>query len=451
MDLTYEQSSNKIYGKMKVDFFNDYEEPVSVLKFNLYPNAYRQNAKYSPVATQYISRAYYDGVSYGGIVIKSVVSGGKTVEFSVCGEDMNILSVPLEKEIFKGERAVVEIEFETTLAKVNHRLGVTENCINLTEFYPVLCGYDGSFYESVYYSVGDPYFLEVADYKFNITLPNDYGVACSGDIISTKKGEENSTYGYFVKNARSIALVLSKEYDCLTEKVGDITLNYYFYGKRNHEQTLKTAIKALNYFEKTFGKYPYDTFTVAETDFIQGGMEYSGLAFISSNLTQDAFDEVVVHETAHQWWYGGVGSNQTEYAFLDESLAEYSVVLFYENHGEYGLDRELLINSSLTTYRTYCSVYEKLFNKIDTRMIRPLSEFSGEYEYVNIAYIKGCVMLDNLRILIGENKFFDGLKRYYTGYLYEIATPYDLAGAFEKTGVDTGGFFQSYFDGKVVL
>ena len=450
LDLTYNDQTYTIDGKLDFTYYHTHEEPINELKFNLYPNAYRENAKYTPVATQYYSRAYYDGVSYGYIDIKGVTSD-KTKDFSIGGEDKNLLIVSLVDDLFKGESVNLKIDFTTHLAKVKHRLGVTEKVVNVSDFYPILCGYDKGFYENVYCSSGDPYFFDTANYKVTITLPSSYTLASSGKSISSVHKEQVNKFTYSLKNARSFALAFSKEYDMISAEVDDITINYFYYGQRNHEKVLETAKKALQYFAKTFGKYPYETLTLAETGFIQGGMEYSSFALISDELEEQAFNEVAVHETAHQWWYGAVGSNQYEHAFLDEGLTEYSVLLFYENHPEYNFTREQLINSSLTTFRTYCDVYDKIFGKKDTTMLRPLKDFTSEYEYVNISYVKPCIMLDNLRCLIGENKFFKGLKKYYNENLYSIATPYSLQGAFEKTGIDVNGFFEGYYNGKVII
>jgi aminopeptidase N len=178
-------------------------------------------------------------------------------------------------------------------------------------------------------------------------------------------------------------------------------------------------------------------------------MEYSGLSIISGSLVET--DYVIAHETAHQWWQTTVGNNEIEYGFLDEGLAEYSVVLFFENYPEYDMKRESLIKSAEQTYRAYCSVYDKLFKKTDTRMLRSLKDFTSEYEYVNIAYVKSAIMYDNLRNTVGEETFFNSLKRYYEDYKFKNATPYDLTGSFEKTGVDVNGYFNSFFSGEVVI
>ena len=126
-------------------------------------------------------------------------------------------------------------------------------------------------------------------------------------------------------------------------------------------------------------------------------------------------------------------------------------MMFYENHPEYSLSRQTLIKLAEQTYKMYCSVYKKLFGNINTVMLRSLDEFSSSYEYVNIAYIKGCIMFDCLRQTIGDDDFLTGLKKYYEDYKFKEATPDDLAGVFERIGADTNGFFKSFYEGKVIL
>ena len=180
-------------------------------------------------------------------------------------------------------------------------------------------------------------------------------------------------------------------------------------------------------------------------------MEFPALVMISDDLETNAYGEVIVHETAHQWWQTVVGNNEIEHGFLDEGLAEYSVVLFYENHPEYNMTRQALIQSAEQTYKVFCSVSDKLFGKVNTVMLRSLKDFTSEYEYVNMAYIKPCIMYDTLRKTTGEEKFFKGLKRYYESYKFENATPDDLVGVYEKIGADSNGFFKSFFEGTVII
>ena len=210
-------------------------------------------------------------------------------------------------------------------------------------------------------------------------------------------------------------------------------------------------MQAATFFAEKFGAYPYPAFSVVQTHFIQGGMEFPGLAMVSDALESKAYLEVIVHETAHQWWQSVVGNNEIEYGFLDEGLAEYSVIAFYETHPEYGFTRANLVESAERTYKTFCTVYDKLFGKVNTVMPRSLKDFDSEYEYVNVAYVKPAIMYDVLRTTIGDAKFFGGLKRYYADFAFKNAVPSDLVASFTRVGADVEGFFDGFFNGKAVL
>ena len=204
-------------------------------------------------------------------------------------------------------------------------------------------------------------------------------------------------------------------------------------------------------FNEKFANYPYSTYTVVQTEFLQGGMEFPGLVMISDALEHEAYLEVIVHETAHQWWQTMVGNNEIEHPFLDEGLAEYSVVLFYEKYPEYDMRRKDIISSCEKTFRLFCSITDKLDGEVNTSMLRGLNGYSSEYEYVNVCYVKPCIMFEYLRQSIGENKFFNGLKKYCSTYAFKNATPDDLIGAFESVGANANGFFEGFFSGKVII
>ena len=443
---------NVLTGEEKVKFYNGSENSFTELKFNLYANAFRKDAKFRPIAEQYNHVAYPNGLSYGDIEIHGVTDGKKALEYRIEGQDQNILTVCLDKEVFPNECATVVINYKITLADVIARTGVNEKTINLACFYPVLCGIqNGSFYECEYYSAGDPFFSDVADYFVTIKVNKEYTVATSGVQESVKIQGEEKIVESKIKSARSFAMVLSKNFSVLEDKVNGVDIKYYYYQDDNPEKFMEYAKKSFALFTKLFGEYPYECYSVVKTPFVQGGMEFPALVMISDNLEMESFGEVIVHETAHQWWQTAVGNNEIEYGFLDEGLAEYSVVLFYENHPEYNLSREYLIKSAENTYKIFCSVYDKINKKVNTVMVRHLKDFTSEYEYVNMAYVKPCIMYDKVRVTIGEEKFFKALKGYYKNFKMKNATPDDLVGAFEKTGADTNGFFKSFFEGKVII
>ena len=447
--VEYVPENATLTGTEKVTFENVTDNELSVLKFQLYPNAYRKDALYKPVSPALENAAYYAGESYGEMVISSV-NGAKGWE--VMGEDENVLYVYLEKTLYPGDKVVIDIAFMTRLAKVNHRTGVTENTVNLGNFFPILCGFkNGGFYETAYYFEGDPFYSDCADFTVSVKTPKEYEIASSGTVISSHILESKKEYTATISNARDFAMVISNAFHVLEKEVNGKTVAYYYYDEKDAEKVMETACEAFAYYEKTFGEYPYETYTLAQTGFCNGGMEYPALVMIADGLKEGEVLRVVAHETAHQWWYAVVCSDQIENAWQDEGLAEYSAIAFFEEYEKYGIKREAAVTETLKEYRSYYDVYGSVLGRTDTAMIRHLKDFISGYEYKCLAYDKAVVMFDTLRKSVGDKKFFASLKKYYTDNAFQMVDEGALIGAFEKTGLDVHGFFTSFLQGKGVL
>lgn len=445
----YAPKSATVNGTAKVTFENRTGKSISLLKFQLYPNAYRKNALQKPIADDRESAAYYEGASYGEMVISSV-HGSKSWE--VMGEDENILYVYLERKLAHGDTVVLDIGFVTKLAKVKHRTGITPNAVNLGNFYPTLCGWkDGAFLETAYTTLGDPFYQDCADYTVRLTLPKEYEVAASGKTYEERVLESKKVCSVSVENARDFCLVAAEKYRSLTTHVGQVELSYFYYADGDPTRTLETAKSAFIYYQKTFGTYPYESYTIAETGLCFSAQEYPALTLLSDGLAQEERTRVIAHETAHQWWYAVVGSDQTQNAWQDEGLAEYSALSFFEEHEEFGITRAQEIQSALGEYRNYYAVYGNAFGQRDTRMMRPLQDYQNEYEYHCISTDKAVVMLDLLRKSVGDKKFFSALRRYYEKNRFAMATPDGFIGSFEKVGGDVRGLVEGFLSGKGVL
>ena len=445
----YAPENRTLAGTAKVTFENGGDGAVSLLKFRLAPNAYRKDALYKPVSTALHAAAYYDGESYGEMVISSV-HGAKSWE--VMGDDENILYVYLPETLYQGDRVVLDIGFLTKLAAVNHRTGVSKKTVNLGNFYPTLCGVkNGGFYETAYYAEGTPFYTNTADYSLRLTLPKDYVVAVTGGSVVERTLESKKVCAASCAGAREFALTLSRAYRVLEKQVGDNELAYYYYADEKPQATLDAAAQAFAYYENTFGTYPYRDYAVAETGLCLDYAAYSGLLFLSDSLTGAARTAAVAEGIARQWWGETVGSDNLENGWQSEGLAAYSAACFFDRHADYGVRRDDLVAQSLKEYRSYYDVYGSVLGLTDTRMTKHLSEFVGGYEYRCIARDKAVVMFDTLRKSVGDKKFFAALRRYYGANRFAMAGVGTLVGAFEKSGVDAHGFFDGFLSGKEIL
>ncbi len=435
--------------KQTVDYCNNFEVELYDLYFHLYPNAYRENARFTPFYAGEEAEAYPLGKSYGGIQINTVKVNGSELTPEIGGQDEDILIVTFNKSLMPTERVCIEMTYTVNIPAVRHRFGYYNKTINLGNFYPIACMYEnGEFDAHPYYANGDPFYSDIANYTVSITAPSKYTAAMSGDTHKTVSGE-NITWKAQTKAMRDFAVVLG-EFEVKTAKAGNKTVNYYFYNDPESDRSLQAAADSVVTYTDMFGAYPYDTLAVVQTHFLVGGMEYPGLVYISDNsrITPEIYRDIILHETAHQWWYAAVGNDQVKYAWLDETITEYSATLFYEKNPQYNVEYSARIADALQSFALYCDLNSA---GLDTSMDRRLPDYRSSLEYTFMAYTKGQVMLDTLRVMIGDKAFFGALKSYYNENYLKIAKPDNLIAAFEKASKrDLSGFFETWLTGKEI-
>ena len=176
---------------------------------------------------------------------------------------------------------------------------------------------------------------------------------------------DDMTYVFNADGVRDFALCTSADYTCTEGTAGDVTVRFYGTAPQA-ESGLSVACDAVETFSELYGEYPYDTLSVVMTPFIEGGMEYPSLVMISDSLGADMTKEAIIHETAHQWWYAAVGSDQINEPWLDEGLTEADAV-----------KQGLIIRDTVRV-----AAYESLFGKgypIDELRYVPFTQRKHEF------------------------------------------------------------------------
>lgn len=438
-----------------VMFVNNCNAILKNVKFHLYPQFFEQAGAGKVVASTHMNEAYPHGMSYAEFEVTRVAVAGKDQPVVYSGECDGILSVDLNSSLMPNENVEIYIEFNFTLPNCEHRIGYGDNTINLGNFYPIACVYEnGAFDECGYSPNGDPFYSDMANYSVNIATDSGYTVAGSGRKTQDAIENGKKVCKFTALMVRDFALVLSNKFEVVSGMADKIAVDYYYFNEdeATAKANLQAGIDAIKTYSKLFGDYPYENFSIAKADFVYGGMEYPNLVLINADIDNaDDYKNVIVHETAHQWWYGVVGSNEHEFPWLDEGLTEYSTLLFYDNNSGYNLTHAEMLKANKENYTLFISVYEDVLGNIDTSM-RSIYSYSTEPEYTYCTYVKGVLMFESLNQLIGEKKFTSALKEYYSANKYTNAQPKDLIAAFEKTSkMSLTNFFNSWLQGKVVV
>lgn len=439
--------------KQKIDYINSSESILKNLKLHLYVQNFKEGATNSIIDNTKLNLAYPNGMSYANFEIERILV--EQIDSAIVYEnDYNsILSIDLQNSLLPNERVDIEIEYTFTIPNCYHRFGYGENTINLANFYPIMCVYENNqFNTNSYNSNGDPFYSDMANYSVEIVTDNQYLVAGTGKKTTTLLDNNLTKTSFKANLVRDFAMVLSNKFETISETYDDIKIEYYYFNDANAKDNLKASIDAIKTFSQLFGNYPYSTFSIVKTDFVHGGMEYPNLIMISSNIENlDDYKNVIIHETAHQWWYAMVGNDEYTFPWLDEALTEFSTLLFYDNNTGYNLNHKDMINACKENYTLFTTVYEDVLGKIDTSM-RAVNEYSTEPEYTYCTYVKGSLMFESLYQLVGKDKFIKSLKEYFENYKYKNATPNNLVSAFEKIcKQELNSFFESWISGKVVI
>lgn len=450
--LAFNYEEMRLDGKEIVGFYNYTDNVLTKAYLHLYANAFREGAKAKVVSVANEVKAYPNGKSYGNITIESVSLGKQSLEYVIGGEDENILIVDFGKELYPDDLIEFEVGFSVKLANINHRLGYGENTINLCNYYPIMCVYEnGDYVTDLYHYNGDPFYSKVANYNVEISYSKNLTLASSGEQ-ELKTSGEFCTAKIMANKVRDFAMVLSEKYTTVCDSYKDVSINYYYYDDKTPTTTME-IIKDVLKMNERYGEYPYKTLSVCEANFVHGGMEYPNLVLISDDLIDgDTFANVVVHELCHQWWYGVVGNNQYIYGFLDEGLTDFNTALFYDEYPEYNHTSEEIFANASSMYSNFEKVYKDVVADFSSGMIRRLDEFATENEYVYLTYVKGMLMFSNLNDMLGERTMTKCLKYYFECNKFKEATPDSLVTAFNKaSGKNLTSFFDSWFDGKVVV
>lgn len=425
--ISLEYSENKIVASQEVM----YKSPatLSFLLFNLYPNALGDDSKIDILSAQ-INR--------------------QTVDFEIYGQNDEFLKLPCS--LNAEDVCTASFEYEVTIKKSNSRLGITDTGVaNLTCFYPILAKYENGFREDVYTQTGDPFYQDIASYFVTMTCDEGLQVATSGVVDSIDRSDGRQTLSIIAENVRSFGMVVGNmQFVKSSVNIGDraVDVNYYYTDDIDCEQSMRRICDSLTLFSSAFGDYPYSSYTVAQSDLDgAGGMEYGAFAIVSPTIYREDYLDSITHETAHQWWYGVVGNDQINDAWLDEGLCEFCTYYFHYLNG----DRTTFQSSMARLTQDYTAFDSQKVASTNYTMNKPLSSYSSNDEYVAMVYLKGAMLFDLIHNIVGDEKFLSALSHYYESNKFGIATQDSLVSAFKTQGYNFESIIDSWVKDKAPM
>ena len=474
-------------------------------------------------------------------------------------DDRTVFSVDLPRAVAPGETIVVRVQWESKLPRVRRRVGFKDDFILAAHWFPKLGVYqEGSGWNCHQFHRDTEFFSDYGTYEVTLDLPERYEdkVGGSGILARTRKtgqgrievtfeapseedragldrtGKVPAIHAFtwtadpkfevheFTFSWADWKLRFPEEVEEVQEALGDtkditlrdVQVTVLIQPERadQAERHFDATAAALFFYGLWFGEYPYEHITVVDPPWgggAAGGMEYPTIFTCGTSMGTEVEmhrpESVTVHECGHQFFYGLVGTNEFEHAWMDEGFNSYadSEVLWRQYGPSRASKRYSMLpiwGTDLTPTRGGGDVLRALSGqrlqvdaldldvaplgesgfldwwrdqplltlspeRTDPRWSDrrgylsdpdsdPVDRFAWTYHdrgsYRCNSYPRPAVVMRSLEGLVGRDTFLRGMRTYAETWRYRHPTPDDFFASFnEGAGLDMSWYFEELFRG----
>ncbi len=434
MKVKLDPQTSSYSGTMILAYLNESSMVITDLIFRLYPNTVYNYA--------------------GTLVVKSVEISGKPAQTEVLLADQSAVKVSLPVPLKPGDSIQVKVEFQGVIPENTSTYGIfnydrTNDVITLADWYPILAARDSQgWIVAEIQPQGDAVTSETAFYHVSIQLPSMWKVASTGSDIAHSVDGPDQTLEVVSGPVREFMAAASPNFEISDLQTPSGVVHQWTLPDIKKEQidSLQVVERSMELFSQQFGEYPFKDLDVVAVELNHAsGVEYPGLVLIEHNLYDPKADlnllaTVISHEVAHQWWYSLVGNDVQQNPWLDEGLATFSALLYFE---KYNL---AYMNGTIQYFQDTVQEFEATPGENMFHIGDPLIAYHDEPRaYSTIIYRKGALFFLELRKKIGVPAFDLALKDYFLQNEFQLVKPDALLTAFEKQcNCDLKGFYQDW-------
>jgi hypothetical protein len=352
IDVRLEPETRMLHGTQRLTWTNTQDGAADRLWFHLYWNGWRNRHSTWMREERLRGRAArrQGGIENGDwsyIEVESVklASGAditRTLYFAFPDdgnvEDRTAMVVLLPQPVEPGQSIGVDMTWRAKIPRTFARTGFRGDAYFFSNWFPAVGVFGLGGWNNHQFHAGTEFFSDYGVYDVSMTVPADYVLGATGvEVERRDNGDGTVTHRYEQADVHTFAWTTSPEYLVVEDRFEaadlppvDLRLLLqpdHFDQADRHLEATRAAL--LNY-GTWYGPYPYGHLTIVDPAYGlgAGGMEYPTLFTAGSRWFNpeggDGPEHVTIHEAGHQFWYGIVGNNEFESAWLDEGLNTFS-------------------------------------------------------------------------------------------------------------------------------
>ncbi len=460
INVSLNEKDGTLSGQQTVTWKNPGRKPVSDLYFHLYPNAFAPGSTFLKESGGQLRGDKMNPGSNGGMEVTALkTEEGETLLPRVRyvqpddgnKNDRTLMTLRLPQTVKPGATVTLQMTFTVKLPDVFARMGKAGNFFMAGQWFPKLAVYEtigtrGRTTEGWnlhQYHGNSEFYSDFGIYSVRVNVPQDYKIAATG--FQTKApalANGRKTVQFYADDVHDFAWSASPDFTYVEDSFsspGIPGVRIKLYLDPLHaglkDRYLHAAKSALAKLGEWYGEYPYATLSIVVPPAGgkgAGGMEYPTLVTgAAANGSTPGYDleRTLVHEIAHQYWYGLIATNEFEEAWLDEGFTSY------------------------TEDKLMSAIYGVLPNTpVEASYItdpEPLDQSSWKFRdsdrYAENVYLRGKLVLISLERQVGDKTMGKIMRTYFQKYKFKHPAYADFKRVVETvTKTKWDDFFQAH-------
>ncbi|WP_045771024.1 M1 family metallopeptidase [Xanthomonas albilineans] len=489
LQATLDPATHTLRGQETITYSNRSPDTLDVLWLQLDQNFYRADARTRSLHAARADRPTTDGDRIAKVELEQ---DGKRVPATFLIDDTR-MRVDLPQPLGSGKALKLHIDYAYTVPGIwGGRTAVTStsdgDMYEIAQWYPRMAVYDDLRGWDTQPYLGAEFYLEYGDFDYAVTVPWNYLVAGSGELVNptqvltatqrrrlaqaaasdrtvTIRGVDEvgdsasrpsasgtQTWRFHMDHTRDVAFAASPAFVWDAARInlpqGRHALAMSLYPRQGigadkwgrSTEFVKASIEHFSHW------YPYPWPVAVNLGGHGADMEYPGIVFEDMHDGGKQLFWITAHELGHGWFPMIVGSNERRHAFMDEGFNTFIDVYASDafNHGEYApkRDGEYAPNGG----NPVDEILPLLADAQAPTLFAHADATSEAYRHPLI-YFKAALGLVLLREqILGPARFDPAFRKYIATWAYKHPTPSDFFRLIEsESGEDLAWWWRGWY------